>query len=260
MNVSMIRALIFGGTMIIFGGLQFLIPSRPFTKDRWKYMVSNILIVAVNNLFILVIPIIPYGAANLAMENDMGLLLIVELPAFVHMILGIVFLDIVIYFQHRIFHQVDFLWRLHSMHHCDPMLDATSGLRFHPLEILISNFIKVSAILIFGIMPLSVIVFEVGLNVLAIFNHSNIRISEKIERWLNKILITPAIHTIHHSKFKGEINSNYGFSVPWWDMLFGSFVNKGRLTQSEIKIGYVGMPVGKEAVFPWMLAQPFMKQ
>lgn len=261
-NVTVIRGVSFGLMMMICMLAQWLKPSRPFIPKRWQYMASNVGIVLFNNLIIGILPVIPFQMAAIASERSWGLLNLTPtenvMISGIKIVLGIAILDVVIYFQHRAFHKVDFLWRLHSMHHIDPMLDMTTGLRFHPLEIVISNFIKVGTILLIGINPLSVIIFEVGLNLLSMFNHSNIAISPGIERVINRILITPALHTIHHSKIKEEINSNYGFSVPWWDKALGTFKARGVYEQSEIRIGIVPMPQTKWQLFPGMLLQPFL--
>lgn len=144
------------------------------------------------------------------------------------------------------------------MHHIDPMLDTTSGLRFHPIEIILSNFIKISSILVLGISPVDVIIFEVVLNGLSMFNHSNLHIPKPLEVILNKVLITPALHTIHHSKIMEETMSNYGFSVPWWDKVFGTFCAMGKFPQEKIHIGTLPMPKEKYSLFPGMLVQPFI--
>lgn len=259
-NVTLIRGFSFFGVFAICMSLQWLIPSRKFNKDRWQFMTSNLLLVLVNNVLIGFLPIIPFYMAVVASENSWGFFNIISLWPVAEIVIGIIALDIVIYFQHRVFHKVNFLWRLHSMHHIDPMLDTTSGLRFHPIEIVISNFVKVGAIILFGVNPLSVIIFEVLLNGLAMFNHSNLAIANPIEKVLSKVLITPALHTIHHSKRFDETNSNYGFSVPWWDMIFGTFKSKGIYQQFEIRIGTVPMPEKKYQLFPGMLVQPFLKK
>jgi sterol desaturase/sphingolipid hydroxylase (fatty acid hydroxylase superfamily) len=259
-KVTLIRSISFFGVFAICMSLQWVIPSRKFEKDRWQFMTSNLLLVLFNTVLIGLLPIIPFYMAMVASENSFGLLNMISLWPVVEIALGIIFLDIVIYFQHRVFHQVNFLWRLHSMHHIDPMLDTTSGLRFHPIEIVISNFVKVGAIILFGVNPLSVIIFEVLLNGLSMFNHSNLAITKSVEKVLSKVLITPALHTIHHSKRFDETNSNYGFSVPWWDMIFGTFKSKGTYLQSEIRIGTAHMPEKKYQLFPGMLVQPFMKK
>lgn len=256
-KIALIRSSIFISGLIIFTLSQYIMPSRKFSQGRWKFMASNLCLVGINNILIGILPIIPYQMAVIAQENQWGILNIIKGPGFLKLIIGVLAMDIVIYFQHRLFHQNNLLWRLHSMHHCDPMLDTTSGLRFHPIEIVLSNFIKIVFIFFFGISPLGVVVFEILLNTLAMFNHSNIRIHPKVEIVLSKVLITPALHTIHHSKIFNETNSNYGFSVPWWDKLFGSFKQTGTLPQEKIRIGIVPMPKESDTLLPGMLFQPF---
>lgn len=255
-NITLIRSISFILVLSVFTALQWVVPSRKFSKDRWKYMISNLALVGFNNILLGFLPLIPYQMAIILDEGTTGLFNSLNFPYFLEIIISLVILDMVIYFQHRLFHKVDFLWKLHSMHHIDPMLDTTSGLRFHPLEIAISNFIKVGTIFIFGISPLAVVIFEIALNLLAMFNHSNLRINKKLESKLNKVLITPALHTIHHSKIFEETNSNYGFSVPWWDKLFGTFKAHGKYPQEKINIGTVPMPSKKLQLFPGMLIQP----
>ena len=258
-----IRPLIFVIVLAICLLFQWKIPARTPDKNRWKFMASNMGIVIFNNLLIAILPLIPYQTAIIAQNNRYGLINLIEtnnsLITLLFTIVGIIILDLVIYFQHRLFHINFWLWKLHSMHHIDPMLDTTSGLRFHPLEILISNFIKVTTVIIFGIAPLSVIIFEIALNALAMFNHSNLDLNPKLERVLNKVLITPALHTIHHSKIFAETNSNYGFSVVWWDKLFHTFKSHGKYDQKHIHIGTKPMPSTKYQLFPGMLIQPFLK-
>lgn len=258
-KIALIRGGFFVGVLVVFFSLQWLIPSRKFEKDRWQFMTSNVLLVGFNNLILGFLPLIPYTMAEWTFNENIGLLNQINLPNGIAIIMGILLLDLVIYFQHRLFHQVGFLWRLHSMHHIDPMLDTTSGLRFHPLEILISNFIKIGTVIVFGISPLGVVIFEVALNGFSMFNHSNLRLPQKFENILSKVIITPAKHTIHHSKILRETNSNYGFSITWWDRLFGTFTEKGVYPQEEIRIGIINGPKRQYQLFPWMLIQPFIK-
>ncbi|MCH4891395.1 sterol desaturase family protein [Acidaminobacter sp. JC074] len=257
--MTLLRSISFVSVLMICSGLQFIIPCRKFESDRYKYMISNLVLVGFNNIILTFIPLIPFTAGIYAVDNKLGLFQIVKVPFVLEFILSLLILDVVIYFQHRLFHKVDFLWKLHAMHHIDPMLDTTSGLRFHPLEIIISNFIKVATILVFGITPLAVVSFEIALNLLAMFNHSNIKINKKLEHKINKILITPALHTIHHSKIKNETNSNFGFSVPWWDKLFNTFTAEGKYPQEKIHIGTLPMPGKTYQLFPGMLIYPFKK-
>ena len=257
LNVSLIRSVSFAGVFIICMVLQWLMPSRKFKRDRWKYMISNIVLVAFNNLVLLLMPLIPYESSMYANERGLGLMNQLDLGV-LEIVTGFFLLDLVIYFQHRLFHKIPIFWKLHSMHHIDPMLDTTSGLRFHPIEIVLSNFIKILTVIALGIGPLTVIIFEIVLNGLAMFNHSNLNIPIAFENILNKFLITPALHTIHHSKIKEETMSNYGFSVPWWDKLFGTFCPKGKHPQERIDIGTFPMPEEKYILFPSMLIQPFI--
>lgn len=256
-DIAVIRGAVFMGVFVCCFLLQLRIPSRKITKERVPYMASNLLIVFMNNLVLSILPILPYSMAVIVEEKSYGILQVMEIPKIVTIILGIVLLDMAIYFQHRAFHKIDFLWKIHSMHHTDPMLDVTSGLRFHPIEILLSSFIKVGVIIAIGIPAMAVIIFEITLNALAMFNHSNMQIPSKIEKVINKVLITPAIHTIHHSKRWEETNTNYGFSVPWWDMLFGTYVEHGKYSQEKIHIGIVPMPKKNLQILPGMLLQPF---
>jgi len=257
-TITIIRSSIFVGFLLFFGLLQLVIPSRKPDKGRWQYMASNLLLVFVNNVVIMLIPLIPYGIAITSEEKGYGLFNMVTLPLVIEIIIAIIILDIVIYFQHRLFHHFNWLWRIHKVHHCDPLLDTTTGLRFHPFEIVISNFIKVLAIFVLGVAPISVIIFEIVLNTLAMFNHSNLRLPQKLETILNKILITPAIHTIHHSRIKKETQSNFGFSVPWWDMIFGTFILEGEKPQEMIHIGLYKQPEEKWTKLPGMLVFPFI--
>jgi len=257
--ISIIRGSAFFGALIIFSLLQLIIPSRPFPKDRWQFMLSNLVLVGGNTLLIALLPLIPYQMAVVGEIEGYGLLNSLSLPLGLDVVIGLLIMDITIYFQHRLFHQNNLLWRFHSMHHIDPMLDTTSGLRFHPIEMVISILIKVSIIFVIGVSPVTVIGFELALNLFAMFNHSNIKIHPNLEKILNKLLITPALHTIHHSKIYKETNSNYGFSVPWWDMLFKTFIPHGKYSQENINIGIPSMPEEKYQLFPWMLIQPFLK-
>jgi len=259
-SIFIIRSSTFVGMLLVLSLLQFKIPSRPFTPKRFHFTISNLALVLFNNVFLALIPLVPYQAALISQSSTYGLFNQLSLPLWGNLIAGLLLLDLLIYFQHRLFHRIPFLWRLHSMHHIDPMLDTSSGLRFHPLEILISNFIKVGAVLLLGIAPLTVAVFEILLNALAMFNHSNIAIPDKLEHRINKILITPALHTIHHSKRLKETNSNYGFSVPWWDKLFHTFIAEGKHSQENIHIGTLPMPDQKYQLFPGMLIQPFLRK
>jgi len=138
-------------------------------------------------------------------------------------IVAVIALDLAIYFQHVLFHAVPALWRLHRMHHADLEFDVTTGVRFHPVEIVLSMMIKLGVVLALGAPALAVLIFEVLLNATSMFNHGNVRLAERTDRFLRKIVVTPEMHRVHHSIEPAETNSNFGFNLPWWDRLFGTY-------------------------------------
>nr|WP_284047903.1 sterol desaturase family protein [Halomonas gemina] len=173
-------------------------------------------------------------------------------------VVSVVMLDVAIYFQHRLFHAVPWLWRLHRMHHADLEFDVTTGLRFHPLEILISMGIKLAVVTLLGTPALAVLIFEVLLNATSMFNHGNVRLPARVDRWLRLAVVTPDMHRVHHSIVRQETDSNFGFNLPWWDRLFGTY-------RDQPAAGHLGMTIGIEAFreahdlrLDRMLLQPFV--
>lgn len=172
--------------------------------------------------------------------------------------LSVLLLDMLIYWQHRLFHTVPMLWRFHKMHHADSHVDTTTGLRFHPVEIAISLGIKAAAVVILGVPAIAIVIFEVALNGFALFNHANIRLPQKWDDRVGLVLITQRLHRIHHSQAKSESNSNYGFSVSWWDRLFNSFTPGAAFSDETLPIGQKDVPAVKEnASIKALLLQPF---
>lgn len=224
-------------------------------RQRWP---ANLAIVVLGTLAVrLLFPLAAVGASSYASEQGWGLLNLVSMPSWITVVLAIIALDLVIYFQHRIFHAVPWFWRLHRMHHADLEFDVTTGLRFHPLEIVLSMAIKMAVVLLIGAPVLAVVVFEVLLNATSLFNHGNIRLPQKIDRFLRLILVTPDMHRVHHSAIQRETDSNFGFSVPWWDRLFGTY-------RAQPEKGHLGMTIGIEDFrtqhdlrLDQMLIQPF---
>ncbi len=180
------------------------------------------------------------------------------MPGWFDVVLAIVFLDLIVYLQHVMMHAVPILWRLHRMHHTDLDFDATTGLRFHPIEIALSMGLKLAAVAALGFAPLGVMLFEILLNATSLFNHANLRIPLRIDRVTRWFVVTPDMHRVHHSAAPIETNSNFGFSLPWWDRLFGTY----RAQPTE---GHDGMTIGVEQFrapadlwFHRLLIQPFM--
>jgi sterol desaturase/sphingolipid hydroxylase (fatty acid hydroxylase superfamily) len=172
-----------------------------------------------------------------AAERGWGLLNNVKVPYWIAVVLSVLALDFVIYLQHVMFHAVPAFWRLHMMHHADLDFDVTTGTRFHPIEILLSMLIKMSAVVTLGTPPLAVLVFEVLLNGTAMFNHGNLKLPLRFDAVLRLFVVTPDMHRVHHSVFPSETNSNFGFNMPWWDRLMGTY-------RSQPSRGHEGMTIG----------------
>lgn len=163
-----------------------------------------------------------------------------------------------IYLQHVLFHAVPSLWRLHRVHHTDLGFDVTTGLRFHPLEILLSMVIKCAAIAALGAPAVAVLIFEVVLNATAMFNHGNVRISKSIDRWLRLIVVTPEMHRVHHSIVRNETNSNFGFSFPWWDRWLGTYRAQPAAGHTAMTIGVEQFRQPRDQRFDRLLLQPWL--
>ena len=205
----------------------------------------------------LLVPLTAIGAAALAEENQWGLFQQFRLPEALAMVLGLLLLDLAIWAQHRLFHAIPWLWRLHRMHHADLDFDVTTGIRFHPLEILLSMLIKVAVVISLGLSPLAVLVFEIMLNSTALFNHGNLRLPKRLDRYLRWFVVTPDMHRVHHSWYREETDSNFGFNLPWWDRLFGTY-------RTQPRDGHVGMVIGlpqfresRDLHLDQLLLQPF---
>ena len=203
---------------------EALAPRRPLGAGRASRWPSNLGMVVVDALVVrLLVPAAAVGAALYAAGHGIGLFHDLNLRLSVAAVVGFLILDLAIYGQHFAFHHVPWLWRLHRMHHADLDIDVTTGFRFHPFEILISLGIKIAVVLTFGIPPVAVFVFEVVLNATSLFNHSNVAMRTGLDRMLRLILVTPDMHRVHHSIVRAETDSNFGFNLPWWDWLFGTY-------------------------------------
>jgi sterol desaturase/sphingolipid hydroxylase (fatty acid hydroxylase superfamily) len=185
---------------------------------------------------------------------------VVDVPVWVAVVASILILDLAIYLQHVMFHAVPGLWRLHRMHHADLDFDATTGLRFHPVEIVLSMAIKLTVVGAIGAPPVAVLAFEVILNATALFNHGNIRLPPAVDRVVRLVLVTPDMHRVHHSSDPRETNSNYGFSVPWWDRLLGTYVAQPAKGHENMEIGIEQFRTERDLWLDRMLVQPLRGQ
>jgi sterol desaturase/sphingolipid hydroxylase (fatty acid hydroxylase superfamily) len=197
------------------------------------------------------------GFALLAEERGWGVFNRVALPVWLELLLALILLDLAIYLQHRLFHHVPALWRLHRMHHADLDVDVTTGARFHPVEILVSLGIKFLTIIPLGAAPLAVLFFEIALNASSMFNHSNVRVAPAIERLLRWLVVTPDMHRVHHSVVRRETDSNFGFNFPWWDRLFGTYRSQPEAGHEAMTLGIGQFRDPRELHLGRMLTQPF---
>ncbi len=224
-------------------------------RARWPH---NLGLLVVDVLVVrLLAPGAVIGVALMAQERGWGLLNSVALPWWAGFALGVVLLDLVIYFQHVMFHAVPTLWRLHRVHHADQDFDVTTGTRFHPIEILLSLVIKSAAVAAIGASPVAVLVFEVLLNATAMFNHANASLPARAERWIRWLVVTPDMHRVHHSVLYDESSSNFGFNLPWWDRLFGTYRAQPRLGHDAMTIGVDAFRSAADLRLDQLLIQPF---
>lgn len=222
---------------------------------RWP---SNLGVVVLDTVVVRIL--FPTSAVALAMGAEAmgwGLLNAWPVPGWIAVLIGVLVLDLVIYLQHVLFHAVPALWRLHRMHHADLEFDVTTGARFHPVEIVLSMVIKLTVVVALGAPAVSVLLFEVLLNATAMFNHSNVRMPERIDRVLRWLVVTPDMHRVHHSVVVREANSNFGFNLPWWDRLFGTYRDQPAAGHEKMTIGVDQFRDPAEQRLDHMLTQPF---
>lgn len=221
---------------------------------RWS---SNLGVVVIDTILVrLTFPVVAVGLALMAEERGWGLFNVFDLPSGVAFIVSILALDLAIYLQHVMFHAVPALWRLHRMHHADLEFDVTTGLRFHPVEILMSMGIKLAVVAALGPPAVAVLVFEIILNASAMFNHSNIDIPRPVDSLLRLIIVTPDIHRVHHSVDPVETNSNFGFNLPWWDRLLGTYRAQPAKGHEDMEIGIEQFRTRRDLWLDRMLIQP----
>ena|SRR5215469_10105938 len=222
---------------------------------RWP---SNIVISALNALAIrIVVPGTAAGLALLGKQRGWGLLNNLPLPGWCVLAGTILVLDLAIYLQHVMFHAVPALWRVHRIHHADLDFDATTGVRFHPIEIFLSILIKFSIVAALGASASGVLIFEVVLNATSMFNHGNVRIPIALDRYLRWLVVTPDMHRVHHSILARETNSNFGFNLPWWDRLLGTYRDQPAAGHESVTIGIEQFREVRELRLDRMLLQPF---
>jgi sterol desaturase/sphingolipid hydroxylase (fatty acid hydroxylase superfamily) len=245
----------------LLAGWELLAPCRALSVGRRARWPHNFGLLVVNTLAVrLLIPAAAVGASLYAAGHGIGLFHWLNLRLSVAALAGFLALDLVIYAQHVAFHHVPLLWRLHRMHHADLDIDVSTGVRFHPFEILISLSIKIATVMALGIPPVAVFVFEAVLNATSMFNHSNVRMPVAVERVLRLLLVTPDMHRVHHSVIRRETDSNFGFNLPWWDRLFGTYRSEPAAGHQDMTIGLPVFRNREELRLDRMLLQPFRNE
>jgi len=252
-----LRLIVFLGVLVAMAVWELAAPRRRQEIPRVIRWTNNLGLVVIATIVLrLGFPILAVGLAVIAQDRGWGLFNIIEAPGWFAVLVSIVILDLVIYLQHVMFHAVPALWRLHRMHHADLEFDVTTGLRFHPVEILLSMGIKLAMVMALGPPAVAVLIFEVLLNATAMFNHSNIRLPMLVDRFLRLIVVTPDMHRVHHSVIPEETNSNFGFNLPWWDKLLGTYKAQPKAGHEEMSIGIEQFRTTRDLWLDRMLVQP----
>lgn len=259
-HAMVLRLGMFFGILVAMILLELAAPRRPLSVSRLRRWASNLGIVFLNSILLrLLLPLAATGFALLAADRGWGLFNLFLVPTWVAVIASIILLDLAIYLQHVLFHAVPALWRLHRMHHADLDVDVTTGARFHPIEILLSMLIKFAVIALLGAPAAAVMIFEVLLNATAMFNHGNVRLPLGLDRVLRLFVVTPDMHRVHHSIEDHETNSNFGFNLPWWDRLFGTYKAQPDAGHEAMTLGIRDYRAPKLATdLPGMLILPFL--
>jgi sterol desaturase/sphingolipid hydroxylase (fatty acid hydroxylase superfamily) len=252
-----VRLGFFFGIFAIMAVWEILAPRRALQQGKVLRWTNNLALTALNSLLVrAILPVAAVAVAGAAAARGMGVFNIFDVPFAWAIVLSLLALDVAIYLQHLMFHAVPLLWRLHRVHHADLDFDVTTGARFHPVEIVLSMLFKFALILVLGPPAVAVLVFEILLNGASMFNHGNVRLPAGVDRVLRWLVVTPDMHRVHHSIDPRETNSNFGFNVPWWDRLFGTYVAQPRAGHGGMTIGIEQFRAPGELRLDRMLLQP----
>lgn len=253
-----IRLAAFAGLFATVALWELAAPRRKPLYPRGSRWPHNLGLLVVDVLVVrALVPGTVIGVALLAEQRGWGFLNTVSMPALASFVLGVVLLDLVIYFQHVMLHAVPALWRLHRVHHADLDFDVTTSIRFHPIEVLISTVIKCAAVAALGAPAMAVLAFEMLLNATSMFNHANASVPSRVERWLRWLVVTPNMHRVHHSVLYDESSSNFGFNLPWWDRVFGTYRAEPRLGHDAMMLGVDAFRSQEDLRLDRLLIQPF---
>lgn len=254
----------FLGIFVLMAALELAIPRRAPGKSKRARWITNLMIGGINSLVLrlmamLAVPIAAVAAAAWAQTQGWGLLNWLGWPDWLEVVIAIIVLDVAIYGQHVASHKIPLLWRLHKVHHTDVEFDVTTAIRFHPVEIALSMLWKITIVLALGAPPLAVVLFEVTLNGCAMFNHANITLAPWLDRAVRLFIVTPDMHRVHHSIYRFEHDTNYGFNLSLWDRLFGTYTSQPRDGHREMAIGQRDHLNDNPTRLGWSLRLPFVK-
>ncbi|MGF1720962.1 sterol desaturase family protein [Vibrio kyushuensis] len=259
-NPELVRLMFFILTFVLCATWEWVLPKKSLTQSKWVRWINNIALISLSSALVsILLPVVAYQAAVYSAQQNIGLLNQISLPITPTLIFSILLLDLAIYCQHVIFHRIPILWRLHQVHHADQDIDMTTGSRFHPIEIILSMLIKIVIVMSLGIPATAVVIFEVILNVSAMFNHSNARLYMPVDKAMRKLIVTPDMHRVHHSIIVKETHSNFGFFLSIWDRLFKTYIAQPSLGHDEMTIGLPKFRTTREQWLDKILTQPFRK-
>ena len=253
---SILRLSVFVGLLIAMLAWEASSPARRFEVPRLTRWSSNFGLVLIDTAVLrFAVPLLAIGVAG----QGWGVMNWASAPLWLTIPLGFIALELLVYWQHRLFHEVPLFWRFHRVHHCDTGFDVTTGFRFHPMEAVISMVSKMAVVAAFGVPVLAVLIFEIVLSGTAIFNHGNVRLPAWLEPWARRLIVTPDHHRIHHSSVEAETNSNYAFSISLWDHLFGTYQHTPTGGQAGMEIGLETLREAEAQRLDQLLLQPLKK-
>ena len=258
---STIRLIAFAGLFGLFALTEILRPRRKLRVSKANRWFTNLAIVVLDSLLVrLLFPSAAVGLALWGQSEGIGLFNSIEVPMWLAIVASIIVLDFAVWLSHVLSHKIPLFWRFHRMHHSDRDFDVTTAIRFHPIEIIVSMGWKVAWVLLLGAPAVAVILFEILLNGTAMFNHSNTKLPLWLDRILRLVVVTPDMHRVHHSVKMHETDSNYGFNLPWWDRLFGTYIEQPADGHDNMQIGLSEWQDERPTRLGWSLSVPFLNQ
>lgn len=257
---QIIRVGIFVSVLLLCMLFEFIFPRRQRVQDRLSRWLTNLGVVILNSFLLKMMgPFVALSVAAYGATHHWGLLSVVDMPVVIEVVIAVVLLDLAIYAQHVASHKIEFLWRFHQVHHADRDIDTTTGVRFHPVEVVLSMLYKSVVVILLGVPVLAVLIFEVLLNASALFNHANLRLPKRVEHYLRMLMVTPDMHRVHHSVIEQETNSNYGFCLSLWDRWFATYTHQPQHGHEKMTIGLTQYQHHKPASLLWCLRLPFLR-